>query len=670
MKTTEEEIDMWGNVYVIYTVATLLVLAVSLDVRLHNQASSQELIRSRGYELPPFRLLIHTLHAALWMVCLAAVVTAVRYGAAAFGEYRGAYGWTLLATVVLAAGTGILGYHAYVELVRIDDNRPPTVAVTGTPQVGIRRQHLARLGVEQFPERIAYEETDDLKWRFALIGGGGAVLALRIGAASDWGRDHGLYDAGNRLIEWFAGIIPVLPREAAFVLGVSAALALLLLVVFNGTYTLMPFPATLKAAAGMTVVALWCAGSLDGDPIGVGTLAVLIWFAFSVRWGYDLVRAFRFKDVRGVTRPIAIRIAQATPYLAELRDRADCQLEVLDKTALSRRITHGCRNVEEASVLVTRNFARFLSLVNVEREHFSAAMLRYLTVRRYLTRVGGGGTRRPLQDPVVPLWNELLFPLRSPEEFRNWLDPLPLGSQWDIVRTCGGCGGSGQVTCSGCGGSGRQTRTETYTQYAGGKSATRTRSVTVTCAGCSGSGRVTCGTCSGMGRLVYHQTLNTQWQYLVAARTAPHVELPELMEGAEERIYYRVPLVENRAELSLRPEHDGIDPDLETQLTASIDAMSADRQRFRRSVETLHDGILYRSDFQVTGFYVIRIAFERLRGQAGWFFGRRPEFYFPKLPLGWSMVCTVIFVLPFVVMTAVLAVNAAQRLFNALPPIY
>ena len=142
------------------------------------------------------------------------------------------------------------------------------------------------------------------------------------------------------------------------------------------------------------------------------------------------------------------------------------------------------------------------------------------------------------------------------------------------------------------------------------------------------------------------------------------------MEDAEERTYYRVPLVEDRKHLPTRPVHDGIGADLQARLSRVLPALSAELPEFSRSVEQLHDGIVYRADFQVTGFWVLRIGFRRLPGKVGWFFGRRPEFHFPALPLAWGTVGTVLFVLPFVIMTGVLAGTMASILLrSALPPI-
>ncbi|MND05529.1 hypothetical protein D3C83_263740 [compost metagenome] len=46
------------------------------------------------------------------------------------------------------------------------------------------------------------------------------------------------------------------------------------------------------------------------------------------------------------------------------------------------------------------------------------------------------------------------------------------------------------------------------------------------------------------------------------------------------------------------------------------------------------------------GYRTICIRFEKLWGRVGWFFGRRPEFYFPRLPISWSALATCVFLPP------------------------
>jgi hypothetical protein len=40
----------------------------------------------------------------------------------------------------------------------------------------------------------------------------------------------------------------------------------------------------------------------------------------------------------------------------------------------------------------------------------------------------------------------------------------------------------------------------------------------------------------------------------------------------------------------------------------------------------------------------IRFAF--LRSRSGWFFGKRPEFHFPRVPIGWATLATWLFLSP------------------------
>jgi hypothetical protein len=148
------------------------------------------------------------------------------------------------------------------------------------------------------------------------------------------------------------------------------------------------------------------------------------------------------------------------------------------------------------------------------------------------------------------------------------------------------------------------------------------------------------------------------------------VVVPEFMEDSEERVYFRRPFIENRKQVSVTPEHDGLDVDLVDRLSKVIPDMAAKLPNISQSVEKHHDGVVYRSDFQVTGFWVLRIRFRKLPGKVGWFFGARPEFYFPALPLSWGMVGTIVLVLPFLLMTAQMAIlEVAAWLHQHIPPI-
>ena len=78
-------------------------------------------------------------------------------------------------------------------------------------------------------------------------------------------------------------------------------------------------------------------------------------------------------------------------------------------------------------------------------------------------------------------------------------------------------------------------------------------------------------------------------------------------------------------------------------------------------------GLRYRADFQICGFRTIRIQFRQLGGRVGWFFGKRPEFYFPRLPLSYETVATFVFLPPLVIALAALMVQYTAYLQSTLP---
>jgi hypothetical protein len=140
------------------------------------------------------------------------------------------------------------------------------------------------------------------------------------------------------------------------------------------------------------------------------------------------------------------------------------------------------------------------------------------------------------------------------------------------------------------------------------------------------------------------------------------------MEDCEEHVHYRLPLVENCHEISL--------PDCPTQPVQSLDqemlsaglGLAASLPEVTRLVEKLHDARLFRADFQVAGFWTLGIKFRYLPGKRGWFFGARPEFHFPALPLSWGTVGAVLFVLPFCLATsAIVGIAVVEVLREFLP---
>lgn len=391
----------------------------------------------------------------------------------------------------------------------------------------------------------------------------------------------------------------------------NAGMFVLVLLFSNRNYHLLTFPKSFCLLGVLGVAALVGTASQPWSPETLPIVAVILLIASSFRWISDLLALGRYRTVKAVCDELAADIHRCVPGIDSISARQDCRLDVLTADHVAKRISQGCRNVEAAGVFVTRNFARFMRLATVNYEHFTAAMLRYLTVRRYVTESGGSGTHRGLQSPVVPAWNEVLFPVRPPHGFVNWLDPLFLSNEWDRVSICGTCGGSGIVRCSTCSGSGRVS--QSYTEYVNGRSETRTRQVS--CSSCGGSGRKTCGTCNGCGRLQFSRTLNTQWQRLFPTITSPAVPMPELLEGAEERVYLRTAYVEDRNSLPFSAEDDGIQTDLRAELEQAGLTLANLHQAHAARVAQLHDGIVYRADFQVVGFGPYELALPDFAGK-------------------------------------------------------
>ena len=298
-----------------------------------------------------------------------------------------------------------------------------------------------------------------------------------------------------------------------------------------------------------------------------------------------------------------------------------------------------------------RHFARFLDVVDIRTHDCVMAQLRFLTVRRYVTLTGGVGTYGPLRYPQVPVWDENLFPVRPPAGFVNWIDPLLLGSEWDVVVLCGRCGGSGQV---------RETYQEARTEYytdSQGRSQMRTVYDTK-------ERWVTCPSCGGSGRLLHRQVLNTQWQRLQPTVTEPEMMLAELVEDAEEVTFVHLPMKEDRRLLSVAVKVAVQPCPAANQLAQAARVLAARHSGHAAAVEQLHDGLVYRADFRVCGFRTVRMAFRNLAGRVGWFFGKRPEFYFPRLPLSWSAVATGVFLPPLAIALGLGVWVVAQVLGN------
>jgi hypothetical protein len=163
----------------------------------------------------------------------------------------------------------------------------------------------------------------------------------------------------------------------------------------------------------------------------------------------------------------------------------------------------------------------------------------------------------------------------------------------------------------------------------------------------------TCPNCSGSGRTRHHQILNTWWRYLIPRVTAPEIPIPELVENAEEERYFHFPLTAEFETLSLNHETYSADDPIVNQMIETGQRLAALHPEHSKSALSLKGGRLYKADFQICGFRTIHIAFNKLGGRDGWFFGKRPEFYFPRLPLSYATIGVILFLAPLALALAI-----------------
>ena len=102
----------------------------------------------------------------------------------------------------------------------------------------------------------------------------------------------------------------------------------------------------------------------------------------------------------------------------------------------------------------------------------------------------------------------------------------------------------------------------------------------------------------------------------------------------------------------------GVDPEIRALLEHSktlrpLPEVVRAHAKNGRYVEEMNGDTLYRADFRLCGYRTIRIQSRQMRGRVGWFFGNRPEFYFPRLPLSWGALGTGLFLPPLVLLAAV-----------------
>ncbi|MFZ4574145.1 MAG: hypothetical protein ACOYN0_07090 [Phycisphaerales bacterium] len=634
---------------VILGIGFLLTLLGTLAVRMLNGASIKQLVASRFHEIPPARALLHWIHVLAWGLTAAFGAVAVLSVFTSFQPESPRVRLWIQAAV--AAGLCFACRRAVrwwvAKAIRAVDNSPPPVDIRAVRfESSLPTEALSTLGCERFPSAVSPWYAAGLLARFVVLVNTLVAGAAMVAAAAADDPKCPLSLELIALARHASGLIETRSTLMSSVFGVllvgAGTLAAIVLRT-NRSYLLVRFPVAISVVAVCIAGAMAAVAGLGGGSarvLGVGGLLSL-WLSW--RMLSDLRAARRYARQKRVVDAITGSLAPAGRVLAKLPRTYEAALPELTERDIRSRLRDGARNVESASSFVVRNFARFMTAVAVRRQTVYVAAARFLTVRRYLSYVNCGGTYLSLRHPHPPVWDEKLFPLNVPGGFVNWIDPLSLGTAWDIVCICGRCGGSGRVT-----------ETEYYTEYETRYENGQSRQVAVQK---SRQVEKTCPSCSGAGRILQQQVLNTQWQRLLPALTEPFMPMPELVEDADEADLFRICAVEDRQDIPLEAR-TLLAGQTAAELAMAMTPVARAMRHHGKEVERLHDGRLFRADVGVAAFWAINIDFERLRGRTGWFFGKRPEFYFPILPISWSYLLTCItFPLPAAILAAIWAVT-------------
>lgn len=430
-----------------------------------------------------------------------------------------------------------------------------------------------------------------------------------------------------------------LPKVSCLVGVYFASVLLIILLKSNRHYLLVRFPQAtcltigLAASIWIQVCSLGVIGSWNLATI-YATTFILLWL-MGRRWKQDLLLAAKYRRTRSFLSPIQDLIQNSVHhFLTRVQKDRYCRLPELNAEQLAERITRGAHNIEESDPFVTRFYGRFMRIARVATERCTTASLRFMTINRYTELGNYWPSYGALRDPSVPVWDETRFPIHAPDGFVTRRDSVRLPDAYNPIYYC-------PTT---------ETKTETYdeTEYytewdsSSNSSVSRSRTVQRT-----RQVQVTCSKCNGCGRLEYARYLVTTWQTHRPTVASPHMSMPELVEHAEEVIYFRRPLIERGNVVREATDQAIGEETLKTDMRKAGDRLASKTTALcEQLVKLTQDRYVYRADFIIGGLHAMNIRFAFLRSRSGWFFGKRPEFHFPRLPIGWATIATWLFLSP------------------------
>lgn len=660
------------------TAAFGLLAILQLARRLLAGATPGELWRQGFHECPPIQALLLGMVGVFWMTLLLSGWIGLKSAFLAIEHYQKAGSveiGSVLWVVGMLASVG-LSYRLQKSLwnhLRAAPHPPVAVQVeVSTIESGIADRWFQTLGAESFPNQLSRFWKAGL-WIRRLMLSGLALGLLYLLAMVAW-EGFELHKDPTfapwpiaRMVQLTVPLEDVRSALTAVVrpgglilLGLVSAVLLVTFLAENRQYLLLRFASHWLALGfsgmGLSLSLLGLCGT-----VGAGFACGVVGIGMIRRLAQDLSIARRYAQRKAFESPMAEQIRSRSSFLSALTRHPECEFPKIDKGELSHRISRGAKNLEEAGALVTRNFGRYLRLARVEHRRCAMAALRYLTVSRRPVFTRGWPTSKALYHPQVPVWDLSRFPLNPPDGYRSLQQQMELHSDWNATVICGQCNGSGTITV-----------TETYqeaetryeTEYSGGQSRMVSRTVYVTK---TRNVTRTCPTCNGSGRMEYVQGIHTEWRQMQCRVSDPTFPMPELADGAEEVVFFDMPYTESFRDAPTDAHASWVPRELEKPIAqAGRDLRPVSGSNTANVLKELNGQYVFRSGFAVYGFHTIRIRFGRLLGRCGWFFGRRPEFHFPRLPLSWGMLATRVLILPTALWLGYCAVQACGQLLGAL----
>jgi hypothetical protein len=646
----------WILLLGICVVAHCVVLTYSFLRRIVAGSGIRALIICGCYEWVPARGLHILMYGGLWVHVIgwsiATLASAIRLlsqlDRSKTPDWRSASCWLVTSILCWGIAIAISRFYGY-RFINVDPPPLPKVKVS-VNSIGsyLDVGDTSQIGTERFPSDISpfFHLGVFVRQILRLIGILAFLLQLFIamnlesakGRSPEWliTLQRWQYDLRTHYYEIVAEVRSWDIPKSASLIGAYFATTLLVIVLCNNKhYLLLRFRTILPVTYGLAVV-VWIFASGLG-PVGQQNYSipylvslVLVWFV-TRRWHLDLRLVSQMQRRKRYLVPISEWINKSVAsFISSIQKDKSCRLPEMDATELSSRITRGAFNIEETDPFVTRFFGRFMRIAKVAAERCTSASLRLMTINRYTQLGEHWPSYASLRDPMVPIWDEDLFPIRAPDGFVNWTDSIILSNDWNPVYYCPRT----------------ETRLETYYEdesyWDSSTNSYRTRSVSKT-----RTVEVTCSKCGGSGALEYARFLVTTWKTNRPTVVEPAMSMPELAENAEEIIYYQRRLIE--AGKSLVDDAQGLaaDGNLNRLMERSGSLMFDNLHWICKQVrEYTQDAYVFRADYIIGGFHAMNIRFAFLRSRSGWFFGKRPEFHFGQLPIGWASVASWLFLPP------------------------